>query len=200
MAGSNSGASINPRTKPAQSARHRSDSVSRPSCHPGNRSNEVGRWRPMPCGQASQLKGCRSISVGYWLAKGMVQVTQAWSPCVAVVWPWPVVSSTRRASPGPKTCLEPSPRPISSCPDRMTTNWRRVPVGVATGRGFTEADGGGRLGALPIRRLVQVNGLNVGLAVIARVKSECSHPVPPFWSVRDTVRPRLKAVGPRPWR
>ena len=31
------------------------------------------------------LKGCRSSGVGYWLAKGMVQVTQAWSPCVAVV-------------------------------------------------------------------------------------------------------------------
>ena len=32
---------------------------------------------------------------------------------------------TKRASPGPKICLEPSPRPISSWPERMMTNWRR---------------------------------------------------------------------------
>ena len=41
----------------------------------------------------------------------MVAVTQGTSPIWRVVWPWPVVSSTRRASPGPNMCLLPSPQP-----------------------------------------------------------------------------------------
>jgi len=54
-----------------------------------------------------------------------VAVRQGSLPYTRVVCPRPVVSSTSRASPGPKTCLEPSPRPISSWPARMMTNWRR---------------------------------------------------------------------------
>ena len=42
-----------------------------------------------------------------------------------VVWPWPEVSSTRRASPGPNRLAVPSPRPISSRPDSNITYCRR---------------------------------------------------------------------------
>ena len=55
LAGSNSGASVNPGTRPAQSARDRSDSLGRPSCRPVNRIDEVGWWRPMPCGTGFPL-------------------------------------------------------------------------------------------------------------------------------------------------
>src|SRR5205814_1690208 len=58
-------------------------------------------------------------------AKGTVAVRTGSLPTTRVVWPLPVVSSTSRASPGPKTCLLPSPQPISSEPDRMMTNCRR---------------------------------------------------------------------------
>src|SRR5262249_22823306 len=58
-------------------------------------------------------------------ARGIVAVRHASLPTTRVVWPLPVVSSTRRASPGPNTCLEPSPSPISSWPCRMITNCRR---------------------------------------------------------------------------
>src|SRR5256884_4698709 len=58
-------------------------------------------------------------------ASGIVAVTQGRSPRTRVVCPRPIVSSTSLASPGPKTCFPPSPRPISSWPERMMTNWRR---------------------------------------------------------------------------
>src|SRR2546426_1185089 len=58
-------------------------------------------------------------------ASGIVAVTQGRSPRTRVVCPRPVVSSTSRASPGPKTCFPPSPRPISSWPESTMTNWLR---------------------------------------------------------------------------
>src|SRR5262249_42011039 len=71
-------------------------------------------------GGEQDLGGHRSLLQG--CASGIVAVTTGSGLTTRVVWPFPVVSSTRRASPGPKTCLEPSPSPISSWPDRMTTN------------------------------------------------------------------------------
>src|SRR5207248_10192274 len=66
-------------------------------------------------GHGALLHGC---------ASGIVAVTTGSWLTTRVVWPWPVVSSTSRASPGPNTCLEPSPSPLSSRPDRMMTNFR----------------------------------------------------------------------------
>src|SRR4029453_14677827 len=58
-------------------------------------------------------------------ASGMVAARHGRFPWTRVVCPFPVVSSTSRASPGPKRCVEPSSSPISSWPERMMTNWRR---------------------------------------------------------------------------
>ena len=46
-------------------------------------------------------------------------------PMLRVVWPFPVVSSTNRASPGPNWCTDPSPTPISMPPWMQMTYWRR---------------------------------------------------------------------------
>ena len=159
-------------------------------------------------GQASHLRPARSVSVGYWLARGMVQVTQTWSPWWRLCGPgrWCPPPGGRHRGRRVLGAVAEADLQLAGQDDDKLAARGRVPVGEAAGRGFAEADGGRCLGALPIRRLVQFDSLNVGLAVIARVKSEGSHRVPRFglwgygWSVGDAVRPRLQAAGPRPWR
>ena len=71
-------------------------------------------------------------------ASGITAVRTGSEPTTRVVCPRPVVSSTSRASPGPKRRRAPSPRPISSWPARIMTYCRRgagcqsmnVPTGI----------------------------------------------------------------------
>src|SRR5437660_9368214 len=50
------------------------------------------------------------------------------TPTERVVWPWPVRSSARTTSPGPKRRVVPSPIPISICPARIKMYCRRGAV------------------------------------------------------------------------
>ena len=50
------------------------------------------------------------------------------TPNERVVWPWPVRSSARTTSPGPKRRVAPSPIPISICPARIKMYCRRGAV------------------------------------------------------------------------
>src|SRR5207244_11448373 len=60
----------------------------------------------------------------YYAPTGTVALTRG-SPTERVVWPWPVRSSARTTSPGPKRRVEPSPIPISICPSRIKMYCRR---------------------------------------------------------------------------
>ena len=58
-------------------------------------------------------------------ASGMTALMLGVSPGTLVMWPLPVRSSTRRASPGLKVCFVPSPSSISMLPDREMMYCRR---------------------------------------------------------------------------
>src|SRR5712692_3421799 len=80
------------------------------------------RLFPERCG-ARRWRGCargRRQS-----ASGIAIVMRGSLPTARVVWPLPVRSSARMPSPGPNRCIEPSPRPISTPPCSVITNWRR---------------------------------------------------------------------------
>src|SRR5215510_2850900 len=93
-------------------------------------------------------------------------------------------------------CFEPSPRPISSWPERMITNWRRgVPVDETADRVLAERDLRSRQPFGPLRGLREIDRLDVRLPVRARVQAvrfHCSLPL----KVKSAT-PVLLAAGGR---
>src|SRR3954454_3876631 len=70
------------------------------------------------------------------------------TPTERVVWPWPVRSSARTTSPGPKRRVVPSPIPISICPARIKMYCRPrrgVPIAPIVGRETAEHEVATRL-------------------------------------------------------
>jgi hypothetical protein len=110
------------------------------------------------------------------------------TPNERVVWPWPVRSSARTTSPGPKRRVVPSPIPISLPHENknVLSPGRGMPIAPVVRRETAEHEVGTRLKRNVVAHLGwQREILKMGLAVVARIypydHARAPFPLESFW-------------------